>query len=86
MTSPEQYFRLINDPTKNCKDFRIISDEVIAVEWERKEDFQQDSMVASEIHATFTTSLARIKLLEVLLRLKSRVLYYDTGIAYYYGD
>ncbi len=79
MTSPEKYFRLINDPTRTCKDFRIISDSVILVEWEDKQDFMKDNMVSSEIHAAMTTSLARLKLMDLLLRLDRRVIYYDTG-------
>ena len=59
MTSPVKYFKLMNDSTKVMKDFRIISDEVLHVEWENSPGFEQESLVTSEIHASLVTSYAR---------------------------
>ncbi len=70
---------MLNDPTKTCRDFHIINDDIIQVEWEHSEGFETDSMVTSDIHATLTTAYARLKLYDLLEALQGRVLYFDTG-------
>ena len=75
---PETYFTRINDCTKQCLDFNIISEEIIQLDWENDNLFLEDSIVSSDIHAVLVTAYARLKLYELLEKLQKRVLYFDT--------
>ena len=78
ISDPETYFRHVNDGTKHCLDFNIISEDIIQLDWENDNLFLEDSVVNSDIHAVLVTSYARLKLYELLEKLQKRVLYFDT--------
>ena len=77
---------LILDPTKKVKDFHIVNDDLIVVDYEDDEDFVADSPSANVFIATFTTCWARLKLLDVLHKVGERALYYDTDSIIYVED
>ena len=78
ITEPETYFQRINDCTKHCLDFNIISDDIIQLDWENDDRFLEDSIIASDIHAALVTAYGRLKLYDLLEQLQKRVLYLDT--------
>jgi hypothetical protein len=83
VSTPEDYFKIVDDPTKDIKDFRIVNDDVVQIMWGSKEGYEEDSIVASEIHASFVTSYARLRLYELLELLQDRILYFDTDSIFF---
>ena len=59
LSSPEKYFSRVNDSSKQCVDFRLINDDIIGIDWQYKEDYEEDSCVTSEIHAAHVTAYGR---------------------------
>ena len=73
----------LTDPSKVLKDFHIMNDDVIQVEYKNTEDFEQQSFNTNVVIAAFCTSWARLKLWSVMERLGNRVLYHDTDSIIY---
>ena len=77
------FFQLFSDPLKQPIDFHILSNDMIQVEWQYKNDCQPEDNKTNIYLATFTTCWARLKLYSVLEQLGRRVLYYDTDSIIY---
>ena len=73
----------LTDPSKVIKDFHIMNEDVIQVEYKNTEDFEQQSFNTNVVIAAFCTSWARLKLWSVMERLGNRVLYHDTDSIIY---
>ena len=73
----------LTDPSKLLMDFHIMNDDVIQVEYQHTEDFEQQSFNTNVTIAAFCTSWARLKLWSVMQRLGDRVLYHDTDSIIY---
>ena len=77
------FFQLFSDPTKEPLNFHILTNDMIQVEWQYKQDCQPEDNKTNIYLATFTTCWARLKLYSVLEKLNRRVLYYDTDSVIY---
>ncbi|KAL4229096.1 hypothetical protein ACF0H5_012135 [Mactra antiquata] len=77
------FFQLLSDPMKKPLNFHIISDNMLQMEWQYKNDCQPEDNKTNIYLATFTTCWARLKLYSVLEKLDRRVLYYDTDSIIY---
>ncbi len=82
-TELDSFYKTLTDPSKNVKDFHIIDDRNIQLQWEYQSAFVPEDMKTNVFLATFTTAWARLKLYEVLDQLQERVLYYDTDSVVY---
>lgn len=85
INNTEDYFKKMNNPSLECQDFKIINDDVIQLQWKHNEWYEPDSAVTSLIHATFVTSYARLKLLDLVQKLGRRCLYFDTDSCVFYA-
>lgn len=75
---PDKFFQLISDPRKDVKDFHIISDDIIQLEYLDDPSFIPMDFKTNIFLATFTTCWARIKLYELLDLTQEQALYVDT--------
>ena len=78
MKTLNEYTQMKNDPTKNIMNFHLISNDYIVVDVMNAETFEEESTFTNEIIGIFTTSLARLHLLQVLNKIGRNTLYYDT--------
>ena len=79
----DKFYRTLTDKTKQVKDFRIINEEYLHLEYEHQSGFVPEDMKTNIFLATFTTCWARLKLYDVLDQVGDRVLYYDTDSVIY---
>ena len=79
----DKFYKLLTDRTKKVKDFHIINDEHLHLEYEHQSGLVPEDMKTNIFLATFTTCWARLKLYGVLDQLGDRVLYYDTDSVIY---
>ena len=82
-TNTADYFKMVADPSKRLKDWHIIHDDMIQLEFEQQDGFVTETSGTNIFIATFTTAHARMRLYSVLDRLKERVCYYDTDSVIY---
>ena len=78
MKSVTEYTQMKNDPTKCIMNFHLISDDYVVVDVTNAETFEEESTFTNEVIGIFTTSLARLHLLQVLNKTGRNTLYYDT--------
>lgn len=74
----DKFFRCLSEPSKEVKDFFIVSEDMIQLSWENKADTVKEDFNTNVFIATFTTCWARLKLYAILEMLQQRVLYFDT--------
>jgi hypothetical protein len=75
-SEPDQYFKLIGDPTKEILTVNPLTDEMVSVTYRDDLDSKELSGVKTNpIIASFVTAYARLKLYEELEKLQERVLY-----------
>ena len=79
----DKFYNVLTDRTKKVKDFHIVSEQYIHLEYEHQSGFVPEDMKTNVFLATYTTCWARLKLYEVLDRIGDRVLYYDTDSVIY---
>ena len=77
------FFKLLNDQTKNIKDFCIVNENSLFVEYDSAEGLVVDNKMTNIFIGTFTTCWARLKLYNVLDTLGERCLYYDTDSVFF---
>ena len=75
---PQVYFDYLSSDEINVLDVRFVSDEMVELRYEYKENFVEPNAKTNVVIAAFTTAYARLKLYGVLDQLQERVLYYDT--------
>ena len=78
-----KFFNYVTDPSKNVKDFHIVNENTIQLEWTNENFFTEDNPSSNIYIASFTTCWARLKLYEVLQKLGERVCYYDMDSVIY---
>jgi G:T-mismatch repair DNA endonuclease (very short patch repair protein) len=83
VTHPHQLYQMLTDCSKSIKDFHIINEEMMAIEYTHSEEFQTMDPKTNVIIAAFCTSWARLKLFHVMNTLGKRVLYHDTDSIIY---
>ena len=71
-------FNMFADHTKEIANFHIMTEKIVAVEFQNHADFEPQSLDTNVTIASFCTAYARLKLWSVLNRLQERVLYHDT--------
>ena len=74
------------DQSLDVKDFHILNEQLIQLEYQTKDDFLAPDQITNIFVATFTTCWARLKLYGVLDMLGERCLYYDTDSVIYVND
>lgn len=74
----------MSSPGVEVNHVQEINDEVIAVNWQHKEEAADPLSSVNVVIAAFVTAQARLKLYSYLDQLGERVLYYDTGKSLYY--
>ena len=80
---PAQLFNLLGDPVNQIHNVRICSEDVMELVVTKNVDEYERGFKQNVFIASFTTSLARLKLYEALDVLGDRVLYYDTDSVIY---
>ena len=83
VSDPREYVKMMSDRTICVHDAYHVSDEYIALQWSRAEEFDVGLPHTNVVLAAYTTANARLKLYELLERLQERVLYFDTDSVIY---
>jgi hypothetical protein len=71
-------YQLLTDPSKVVTNWHIMSEDVLLMDFQRKDNFDLDTFVGNVVIAAFCTCWARLKLWGTMNKLGSRVLYHDT--------
>jgi hypothetical protein len=80
---PQKYFDLLTSDEFEVSNARIVSDNMIEVQYKSVGDFEEPNSKANVVVAAFTTAYARLKLYGLLDMLQERVIYYDTDSVIY---
>ena len=83
ITEPQKYFDLLTSDEFEVSNARIVSDNMVEVQYKSVDDFEEPNSKANVVVAAFTTAYARLKLYDLLDMLQERVLYYDTDSVIY---
>lgn len=82
LKNPEEYFRIIEDASKEITADELINDNTVLVGWKYFDDESADAGNSNAIVAAFVTCYARLDLLtkmkEIEQHRRGRVLYFDT--------
>ena len=78
ITCPEKFFALLSDNTLQVDDAYLISDHILKVKYNSKEDYKEESNSSNVVIAAFVTSYARLRLFNLINKLNNKCLYYDT--------
>ena len=79
----EHLYKTLLDPAKNVTDFRILSEDLMHVEYKDNRFFARVDDRTNVVIAAFCTTWARLKLWFLMNRLGERVLYHDTDSVIY---
>ena len=82
-TQLADFFALVSDTSKDIKNFHIVNDNLIVVEYCDAENQTCDDDISNIFIATFTTAHARLHLYSIMEPLGERVLYHDTDSVIY---
>ena len=74
----DKFFQLLTDTRKEVRDFHVISDRIIQMEYLDNSSFLHIDFKTNVFLASFTTCWSRIKLYELLDIAQTHVLYVDT--------
>ena len=83
ITNPEEYFDMLTADEIVVTDASFVSDDVMELRYENKENFIEPNVKTNVVIAAFTTAHARLKLYSTLEHLGERVLYYDMDSVIY---
>ena len=86
ITEPQRYYDLLTSDEFEVSNARIVSDNMIEVQYKSVGDFAEPNSKANVVVAAFTTAYARLKLYDLLDLLQERVLYYDTDSVIYVSE
>lgn len=73
-----QYAKIINDPTITLSSFHVINNDIIILETKPSLDYPEENRFQNELIGAYTTSHARLHLLEILEKASRSLLYFDT--------
>ena len=68
----------MTDETTSVKDLIHLTDDMLALVWTKREEFDEPLPQVNMVMGAYTTAQARLKLYSVLEKLQDRVLYFDT--------
>ena len=80
---PCRFFELLYGDTYEVCDARMVSENMVEVQYKNIEEFAEQNNKVNVVIAAFTTAYARLKLYDLLDLLQERVLYYDTDSVIY---
>ena len=83
VTTAEEFYSIVCDPTRRLVNFNIIADDVASVEWCYDNNYAPEAPNTNIYIAIFTTCHARLRLLDVLDVTGVRTLYCDTDSVIY---
>jgi G:T-mismatch repair DNA endonuclease (very short patch repair protein) len=78
ITDEAQLADIITDPTKQVVNWHILTNNIMMMNYRRKEEFDTETVVGNVVIAAFCTCWARLKLWGAMQKLGGRVLYHDT--------
>ena len=78
LRSPESFFEIVNDASNDITDFHIVTDDVIALTYEKYSDAIPMNNSTNVILAAFTTCHGRLHLLDYMTSAGKSLLYTDT--------
>jgi len=81
--SPCRFAELMFGGRVDVKHLLLISEDLVQMQYDKKEMFGKESAFASVVHADFVTAFARLTLYGHLEQLQDRVLYFDTDSIIY---
>ena len=80
---PKEFYRLLRSKAKQIHDIHIVTEECAMVTTSQEEDYNEGNSTSNLAFADFTTSYARLRLLDMMRKLNDRVLYTDTDSVIY---
>ncbi len=83
ITEVQEFYDIYSSDEFEVSDARIVSDNMMEVQYNSADDFAEPNNKTNVIIAAFTTAYARLKLYDLLDMLQERVLYYDTDSVIY---
>ena len=86
ITEPQRYYDLLTADEFEVSNARIVSDNMVEVQYKSVKEFGEPNSKANVVVAAFTTAYARLKLYDLLDLLQERVLYYDTDSVIYVSE
>ncbi len=86
ITEPQRYYDLLTADEFEVSNARIVSDNMVEVQYKSVDEFGEPNSKANVVVAAFTTAYARLKLYDLLDLLQERVLYYDTDSVIYVSE
>jgi hypothetical protein len=82
-TDPAEYFRCVFDQENEVLSIKLVSEDMVMVNYRKQEDFVDTVPNTNPIIASYVTCLARLKLYTYLEQLQERVFYTDTDSVIY---
>ena len=79
------FFKLLSDDSISVNDAFLITDEAIQVEYKKNNEFIEEHAQSSVIIACYVTTYARLELYNLLYKLGTRCLYFDTDSVIFSG-
>ena len=83
VSEPKEYFDVLTSDKIEVTDASFVSDDVIEIRYENKDDFIEPNARTNVVIAAFMTAHARLKLYSVWEQLNEIVVYYDTDSVIY---
>ena len=83
---PEELMRILTDPRLEIKDFNIITNDIISLEYEDIRNTYQPGVTGNAIISAFITAYARMDLFHLLIRLSEKAMYADTDSVIFQAD
>ena len=83
ITTPDELFKIVNNPTIEWKDFHFINDNVVLLEYCSKQDHVTEDNFSNVAIGSMTTSFARLHLLKILQKANQNAIYWDTDSIIY---
>jgi len=80
---PEEYFKLMTDPSKTIHSVTILNDHMILLCYTEKDEFVESIGTTNVVIAAYTTTIARLHLYSYIEQLGDRLLYFDTDSIIY---
>ena len=83
LTDQADFYRKMTNPSLSIVDWHILSEDMILLEFEYRQEFVPEKMTTNIVLASFTTAHARLRLYNVIHHLGEAVLYFDTDSVIY---
>ena len=78
VSSTKELDKILSDESKKLERFHVINDEFLAVEYKKKENFEDENFTTNEVIAAFTSCYGRLELYKYIKHVGQSVLYTDT--------